>query len=66
MNIYPAQENISILNNLNQEQVQIIWDALSQFQENQLGDEITGEEIENLVLDDLIDRLDSHMANFGR
>lgn len=56
----------NILNNLNQEQVEIIWDALSQYQENQLGDKMTGDEIENPVLDDLVDRLDSHMANLEK
>lgn len=50
------------LENLNNDQVHIIWEALSQYSENQLTDPTTGEEIENPILDDLVERLDNHIA----
>ena len=51
------------LENLNDNQLRTIWEALSQFSENQLCDSETGDEIENPILDDLIDKLDNYIAN---
>ena len=51
------------LENLNHNQLHIIWEALSQFSENQLCDSETGDEIENPILDDLINKLDNYIAN---
>ena len=50
------------LENLDNDQIHIIWEALSQYSENQPTDPKTGEEIENLILDDLVEKLDSHIA----
>ncbi len=51
------------LENLNNAQIHIIWEALSQFSENQLCDSETGNEIDNPILDDLINKLDNYIAN---
>jgi hypothetical protein len=51
------------LENLNNDHLHIIWEALSQFSENQLCDPQTGEEIENPIIDDLVNRLDNYIAN---
>jgi len=51
------------LENLNNDQIHIIWEALSQYSENQPTDPSTGDEIENPILDDLIDKLDNYIAN---
>ena len=51
------------LENLNDNQLRIIWEALSQFSANQLCDSETGDEIENPILDDLVDKLDNYIAN---
>lgn len=51
------------LENLNNAQIHIIWEALSQYYENQLTNLTTGEEIENPILNDLVERLDNHIAS---
>jgi hypothetical protein len=50
------------LENLNNDQIHIIWEALSQYSENQPTNPTTGKEVENPTLDDLVERLDNHIA----
>ena len=47
--------------NLTQEEIQIIWEAVSQFSENRGADKL-GEPLELPAVDALLERLDAHFA----